>query len=213
MKVPLFLADASTATPGSSAEEIGSSAVDALDRARADLASRAPRARTGSWSAACSARSSTRTPTACASARSTTATARGRSSAAPPTSPPARPSPWSIPGAAHARRRQAEEGEAPRGRVERDDPLGDASWRSARTTTGSWSSTRDAAPGTPLAEVLPVAEPVIELEPTSNRVDCFGVYGVARELHAVTGGPARRRRPGRATRRPRARARSTTTPR
>ena len=34
--------------------------------------------------------------------------------------------------------------------------------------------------------VLPVSEPVIELEPTSNRVDCFGVYGVARELHAVT---------------------------
>ena len=36
---------------------------------------------------------------------------------------------------------------------------------------------------------LPVAEPVIELEPTSNRVDCFGVYGVARELHAVTAVP------------------------
>ena len=32
-----------------------------------------------------------------------------------------------------------------------------------------------------------VSEPVLELEPTSNRVDCFGVYGVARELHAVTG--------------------------
>jgi phenylalanyl-tRNA synthetase beta chain len=43
------------------------------------------------------------------------------------------------------------------------------------------------APGTPLAKVIPVAEPVIELEPTSNRVDCFGVFGVARELHAVTG--------------------------
>jgi phenylalanyl-tRNA synthetase beta chain len=42
-------------------------------------------------------------------------------------------------------------------------------------------------PGTPLAEVLPVSEAVLELEPTSNRVDCFGVYGVARELHAVTG--------------------------
>jgi phenylalanyl-tRNA synthetase beta chain len=42
-------------------------------------------------------------------------------------------------------------------------------------------------PGTPLADVLPIAEPVIELEPTSNRVDCFGIYGVARELHAVTG--------------------------
>ena len=44
-----------------------------------------------------------------------------------------------------------------------------------------------AAPGTPLVEVIPVSDPVIELEPTSNRVDCFGVYGVAREVHAVTG--------------------------
>jgi phenylalanyl-tRNA synthetase beta chain len=45
------------------------------------------------------------------------------------------------------------------------------------------------APGTPLAEVLPIAEPVLELEVTPNRVDCFGVYGVAREVHAVTGAP------------------------
>jgi phenylalanyl-tRNA synthetase beta chain len=44
-------------------------------------------------------------------------------------------------------------------------------------------------PGTPLAEVIPVSEPVIELEPTSNRVDCFGIYGVAREVHAITGEP------------------------
>jgi phenylalanyl-tRNA synthetase beta chain len=43
------------------------------------------------------------------------------------------------------------------------------------------------APGTPLSDVIPVSDPVIELEPTSNRVDCFGIYGVARELHAVTG--------------------------
>ncbi|HET9121373.1 MAG TPA: phenylalanine--tRNA ligase subunit beta [Solirubrobacterales bacterium] len=43
------------------------------------------------------------------------------------------------------------------------------------------------APGTPLEEVIPVSDPVIELEPTSNRVDCFAVYGVAREVHAVTG--------------------------
>jgi phenylalanyl-tRNA synthetase beta chain len=40
--------------------------------------------------------------------------------------------------------------------------------------------------GTPLSDVIPVSDPVIELEPTSNRVDCFGVYGVAREVHAVT---------------------------
>jgi phenylalanyl-tRNA synthetase beta chain len=42
------------------------------------------------------------------------------------------------------------------------------------------------APGTPLVEVIPVSDPVIELEVNSNRVDCFGVYGVAREVHAVT---------------------------
>ncbi len=44
-------------------------------------------------------------------------------------------------------------------------------------------------PGTPLAEVLPIAEPVLELEVTPNRVDCFGVYGVAREVHAISGAP------------------------
>jgi phenylalanyl-tRNA synthetase beta chain len=42
-------------------------------------------------------------------------------------------------------------------------------------------------PGTPLADVLPVSEPVLELEVTPNRVDCLGVYGVAREVHAITG--------------------------
>jgi phenylalanyl-tRNA synthetase beta chain len=45
------------------------------------------------------------------------------------------------------------------------------------------------APGTPLAEVLPLAEPVLELEVTPNRVDCFGVYGVAREVHAISAAP------------------------
>jgi phenylalanyl-tRNA synthetase beta chain len=41
--------------------------------------------------------------------------------------------------------------------------------------------------GRPLADVLPVSEPVLELEVNSNRVDCLGVYGVAREVHAFTG--------------------------
>jgi len=45
------------------------------------------------------------------------------------------------------------------------------------------------APGTPLSEVLPVGEAVLELEVTPNRVDCFGVYGVAREVHAISGAP------------------------
>jgi phenylalanyl-tRNA synthetase beta chain len=43
------------------------------------------------------------------------------------------------------------------------------------------------APGASLGEVLPVAEPVLELEVTPNRVDCLGVRGVAREVHAATG--------------------------
>jgi phenylalanyl-tRNA synthetase beta chain len=45
------------------------------------------------------------------------------------------------------------------------------------------------APGTSLAEVLPIAEQVLELEVTPNRVDCFGVYGVAREVHAISAAP------------------------
>ena len=32
-----------------------------------------------------------------------------------------------------------------------------------------------------------LAESVLELEVTPNRVDCFGVYGVAREVHAISG--------------------------
>jgi len=44
-------------------------------------------------------------------------------------------------------------------------------------------------PGTPLADVLPIATDVLELEVTPNRPDCLGVYGVAREVHAATGAP------------------------
>ena len=44
-------------------------------------------------------------------------------------------------------------------------------------------------PGTPLAEVLPIAESVLELDLNPNRSDCLGVYGVAREVHATTGAP------------------------
>jgi phenylalanyl-tRNA synthetase beta chain len=44
-------------------------------------------------------------------------------------------------------------------------------------------------PGTPLVEVLPLAEPVLELEVTPNRSDCFGIWGVAREVHAISAAP------------------------
>jgi phenylalanyl-tRNA synthetase beta chain len=36
---------------------------------------------------------------------------------------------------------------------------------------------------------LPIGDDVLELEITPNRSDCLAVYGIARELHAVTGAP------------------------
>src|SRR4051794_39951813 len=47
----------------------------------------------------------------------------------------------------------------------------------------------DLVPGTPLADVLPIATDVLELEITSNRPDCLSIYGMAREVHAATGAP------------------------
>jgi phenylalanyl-tRNA synthetase beta chain len=49
----------------------------------------------------------------------------------------------------------------------------------------------DLTPGTPLTGVLPISTAVLELEITPNRPDCLAVYGVAREVHAVTGAPLR----------------------
>ena len=87
------------------------------------------------------------------------------------------------------RRREARRGEAPRRQVLGDDPLR----RRARDRRGRrrdhGARRRRRCPGRALAEALPLAEPVLELEVTPNRVDCFGVYGVAREVHAVTAAP------------------------
>ena len=66
-------------------------------------------------------------------------------------------------------------------------------------------------PGTPLAEVLPLAETVLEIETGFNRPDLASVYGIAREVAALTGaelapppgtrsGAGRRRAGGRARR-------------
>jgi len=77
---------------------------------------------------------------------------------------------------------ELEVGESPDGILVLDDGSGAPYPRiSGERRTGSLT------PGTPLAEVLPISESVLELEVTPNRVDCLGVYGVAREVHAVTG--------------------------
>jgi len=41
--------------------------------------------------------------------------------------------------------------------------------------------------GTPLADVVPLADAVLEVEPTGNRPDLFSVYGLAREIAALYG--------------------------
>jgi phenylalanyl-tRNA synthetase beta chain len=46
-------------------------------------------------------------------------------------------------------------------------------------------------PGTPLGDVLPLGEEVLEVETTPNRPDLLSVYGIAREVAALTGGELR----------------------
>jgi phenylalanyl-tRNA synthetase beta chain len=45
------------------------------------------------------------------------------------------------------------------------------------------------AVGSALSEHLPIVDEVLELEITPNRPDAMGVYGVARDVHAVTAAP------------------------
>lgn len=46
-------------------------------------------------------------------------------------------------------------------------------------------------PGTPLADVLPLGEEVLEIETTPNRPDLLSIYGVAREVAAIFDGQLR----------------------
>ena len=45
----------------------------------------------------------------------------------------------------------------------------------------------DGEPGTPLVDVLPLSDVVLEVETTPNRPDLLSVYGLAREVAALTG--------------------------
>ena len=49
-------------------------------------------------------------------------------------------------------------------------------------------------PGTPLADVLPLGEEVLEIEMTRNRPDCLSVYGIAREVAALFSGELQARK-------------------
>ena len=43
----------------------------------------------------------------------------------------------------------------------------------------------EAEPGTPLADLLPLQDVVLDLEVTGNRPDLLSIYGVAREVAAL----------------------------
>ena len=63
--------------------------------------------------------------------------------------------------------------------------LGDASGTSSASRPGAPGA--ELIPGAALGTVLPISEPVLELEITPNRPDCLSIYGVAREVHAISG--------------------------
>ena len=79
-------------------------------------------------------------------------------------------------------------GQAARRGVQRDDP-GRGRAGDRHRARGIMVLDDELEPGTPLADVLPIATDVLELEITPNRPDCLAVYGVAREVHAATGAP------------------------
>ncbi|MDP9228450.1 MAG: phenylalanine--tRNA ligase subunit beta, partial [Actinomycetota bacterium] len=67
-----------------------------------------------------------------------------------------------------------------------DDAAGISVLEEPATSPASARGGSGFAAGVPLSEVLPISEAVLELEVTSNRPDCLAVYGVAREVHAVS---------------------------
>src|SRR5262249_37387273 len=67
--------------------------------------------------------------------------------------------------------------------------------------TGTVTLAGGRTPGTPLGEVLPLVDDVLEIETGYNRPDLTSIYGIAREVHALLGGelrPAPGRDPARA---------------
>jgi len=58
---------------------------------------------------------------------------------------------------------------------------------------GIWNfdPTLKLVPGTDLNELLEYDDAILDIKVTSNRPDCMGIYGIAREVAAVTGQPLR----------------------
>ena len=72
-----------------------------------------------------------------------------------------------------------------RGEVSRGMILSDRELELGQDHTGILVLDQPYEPGTPLADVLPLAEDVLEVEVTGNRPDLLSVYGLAREVAAL----------------------------
>ena len=88
-----------------------------------------------------------------------------------------------------ARRHAPEARQAPRRAIGGHDPGRGRGRDRPRPRRDHGALATSCCPGTPLADVLPIATDVLELEITSNRPDCLSIYGAAREVHAATGAP------------------------
>ena len=93
------------------------------------------------------------------------------------------------PGRDHARRHEAQEGQAARRQESRGMILAEDEVAIGTDHDGIMVLPEELEAGSPLADALPIATDVLELEITPNRPDCLSVYGVAREVHAATGAP------------------------
>ncbi|HJU48115.1 MAG TPA: phenylalanine--tRNA ligase subunit beta [Gaiellaceae bacterium] len=91
-----------------------------------------------------------------------------------------------LPGAEEPLREAKLRGETSRGMIlsERELTLGD-------DHSGILVLEPGAEPGTPLADVLPLREQVLDVTPTMNRVDLLSMVGLAREVAALLGGDFR----------------------
>ena len=95
--------------------------------------------------------------------------------------------------AAAGRRPAADGREAARGGEPGDDPVGDRAGAGRGRRRDHGAARRHRPRARPSPRCCPCRETVLELEITSNRPDCLAVWGVAREVHAVTGAAAARR--------------------
>ncbi len=192
MRVPLSWL-ASTCASTRVAQEIA----DALSISTAEVERRAPgrrarRPRAVPRRPRARGREASRTPTGSSSPRSTWGrTGRTRSSAAPGTSAPARRSRSRCP-ARRCRTGSTLERRELRGQVSEGMILAEDEVELGTDHTGIMVLADALEPGTPLADVLPLVEEVLDIEPTGNRADLLSVYGVAREVAALFGGELRR---------------------